>query len=135
MPGLHTAAFGQKPLAVPIAGLEKVELILKDQFMGNVIESQQLTKGSFSNFLDDLNAKAYVPKEVRMVPKYEFRFIYSDGRDLSLNTNGRYVCDGKTCFRSDLSLLTKYWGITRENYGKPMKPENKGKQQSSGIGF
>ena len=123
----------EKYLKVPAEGIKTIQLVLKDQFSGSVIEKYVLDQSNYTPFLADLNSSEEAPKLKMNITCYRFDVLYQDGRKIQLSTNGKGI--GPTpvgYFICAENLILKYFPVTKEKYCKPM---NGGKPAKNNIGF
>lgn len=112
----------EKYLKIPTEGIKKVNLVLKDQFSGSVIEEYELSNDKHSLFINDLNKAPEAPNLKMNITCYRFDILYQDGRKVQISTNGKGL--GPTpvgYFLSSENLISKYFPITKERYCKPTK--------------
>lgn len=130
---LLLSANSEKYLKIPFENIETINLVLKDQFSGIVIETYKLEFVQYQPFVKDLNVCKEAPNLKMNITCYRFDIVYQDGRKVQLSTNGKGL--GPTplgYFISNENLVLKYFPINKEKYCKPVN----GKVKSGGqIGF
>ncbi len=132
--GLCLSAQGDKYLKVPIENIKVINLVLKDQFSGSAIETYNLDKTKYSEFVNALNKATEAPNLKMNITCYRFDIVYNNGQKIQIATNGKGL--GPTpvgYFMCSENLILKYFPIKKELYCKPQNPANEGNKNS--IGF